>query len=132
MKTCYDGVLALPGNHALMDEEEMCYVEGGVSLAMKSSYLSKSTCKSTASKYTRSTGMSQMRIAKEIYAHAVMYYASPVALGGYAATISAFNPLFSAGALAALYYIRSHANPVDLGGDSAFRVNIYNAIWAVL
>ena len=32
MEMCYDGVLAMPSSYALMDEEEMSYVEGGMSL----------------------------------------------------------------------------------------------------
>lgn len=38
----------------------------------------------------------------------------------------------SGGSLTCLYWIRSHANPVDIGGDSNFRVSVYNAIWKCL
>jgi len=31
MEMCYDGTLVLPSSYAVMDEEEMTYVEGGVS-----------------------------------------------------------------------------------------------------
>ena len=98
-------------------------------------YLSKSTCKSGASKYTKATGLSQMRIAKEIYAHTKMYYASSTAIasslvclviGGMTAKIGA------AATIAEMMWIRSHANPIDLGGDSDFRVSVYNAIWAIM
>ena len=29
MEMCYDGALVMPSNYAMMDEEEMMYVEGG-------------------------------------------------------------------------------------------------------
>lgn len=29
MDMCYDGALVMPSSYAVMDEEEMCYVEGG-------------------------------------------------------------------------------------------------------
>ena len=29
MDMCYDGALVLPSRYAVMDEEEMCYTEGG-------------------------------------------------------------------------------------------------------
>ncbi len=32
MDMCYDGALIMPSNYAVMDEEEMIYVEGGVSV----------------------------------------------------------------------------------------------------
>ena len=32
MKMSYDGTLAMPSSYAMMDEEEMSYVEGGISL----------------------------------------------------------------------------------------------------
>ncbi len=33
MEMCYDGALVMPSSYALMDEDEMCYVEGGISWA---------------------------------------------------------------------------------------------------
>lgn len=133
MEMTYDGMLTMPSNYAVMDYEEMTYVEGGVSLSVKKSYLNKNTCMSVAAKYTKKTGLGKSRIAKEIYAHAFMYYASPYALIGYAALISPLCGIVGYGAaLAAIKYIRSHANPIDLGNDSKFRVTVFNAIWAVL
>lgn len=29
MEMCYNGALVMPSNYAVMDEEEMTYVEGG-------------------------------------------------------------------------------------------------------
>lgn len=39
MEMCYDGALVMPSNYAVMDEEEMTYVEGGgtFSLTLKKS-----------------------------------------------------------------------------------------------
>lgn len=40
MELCYDGALALPSSYAVMDEEEMTYLEGGKEIAN----LSKKQC----------------------------------------------------------------------------------------
>ena len=32
MEMCYDGALVMPSNYAVMDEEEMMYTEGGISI----------------------------------------------------------------------------------------------------
>lgn len=32
MELCYDGALVLPSSYAVMDEEEMCYTEGGIAV----------------------------------------------------------------------------------------------------
>ena len=78
MEMCYDGALVMPSNYAVMNEEEMTYVEGGnATLSMKRAYLNKNTCLAEASNLlTRGivTGMTQMQIAQEIYAHAFIKY----------------------------------------------------------
>ena len=33
MEMCYDGALVMPRNYVLMDEEDMCYTEGGAALS---------------------------------------------------------------------------------------------------
>ncbi len=38
MEMCYDGALVMPSSYAVMEQEEMIYVEGGY-------YLNNSTCK---------------------------------------------------------------------------------------
>ena len=131
MEMCYDGTLVMPSSYAVMDEEEMMYLEGGVSLPMKKSYLKKAACSSEARRYAGFDGMPATCIAKEIYAHAVMYYASPAALGLYAVTVGSImgGVVGVASILGVLHYIRNHANPINLGGDNNFRVNVYNAIW---
>ena len=35
MDMCYEGALVMPSSYAVMDEEEMTYVEGGISTAAK-------------------------------------------------------------------------------------------------
>lgn len=117
--------LQLPNSYVEIDRDEMEYVDGGgVSLAMSTSYLNKDTCLSKADVLIRSYQvrlMTKYQIAKEIYAHAVIYYASP-------ATLAILGPIVGAPLLS---YLRSHANPIDIadGGDSASRESIYNAIW---
>ena len=41
MEMCYDGALVMPSNYVVMDEEEMTYVEGGVSIQVKRDYLKR-------------------------------------------------------------------------------------------
>lgn len=122
MEMIYDGVLVLPSSYAIMDEEEMTYIEGGVSIRLTSKMLNKKYCKKIALNYTKSTGLTQMRIAKEIFSHAVLF------LGGKAAQAL---PLLGNIPMAkqTISYIISHSNPVDLGGDKWYRVAAYNAIW---
>lgn len=133
MELCYSDGFVLPSNYVSVTEEEMTYLEGGVSLPVSKSYLNKSTCLSVASKYTSATGLGQERLAKEIYAHAVMYYASAAAFLAYAPILLSPLGLTSATTvLPTLWYIRDHSNPIDLGGDSDFRVSVYNTIWNVL
>lgn len=39
MDMCYDGVLVMPSDYAVMDEEEMTYVEGGISAWTKAAII---------------------------------------------------------------------------------------------
>ncbi len=132
MDMCYNGTLVLPSSYAVMSEDEMTYVEGGVSLPMKSGYLNKNNCMNVAARYVSSTGLSQSRIAKEIYAHAVMYYASTTALVAYSFQLAVTLGVAGLAMDGCLLWIRSHANPVDIGNDSAFRESVYNAVWSIL
>ena len=122
MEMCYEGALVMPSSYAVMKEEEMTYVEGGVSVSLTTKMLSKDYCKKIAKNYTKSTGLSQTRIAKEIFSHAVLY------LGGCMAQIL---PLLDSIPMAnqTISYILNHSNPVDLGGDAWYRVAAYNVIW---
>ncbi len=132
MDMCYNERLVMPSSYSSMNQEEMIYVEGGVEpVAVHRGLLDKANCNRIAGYYTKATGLSRTRLREEIYAHAVMYYASPWVLGIYAARIALINPVGSVAALVALKWIRSHSNPINLGGDSSFRVAVYKAIWTV-
>lgn len=118
MEMCYDGALVMPSNYAVMGEEEMIYVEGGVApITVTADMLKQSYCMSIAKNYMAETGMSQLRIAMEIYAHAVLFF------GGIsvAAIVGLDNKLVAD--------IVNRANPIDLGGDSIGRLALYTAIW---
>ena len=39
MEMCHDGALVMPSSYVVMDDEEMMYVEGGISFTVK-----KDTC----------------------------------------------------------------------------------------
>ncbi len=124
MEMYYDGALVMPNNYAVVNEEEMTYVEGGARVYLSSSCLNKDKCMAIASNFTNSTGLSQKRIAMEIYAHALLY------LGGMTALIvSIINDFHLADS--AINYIINHSNPVDIGGDNFARVAVYNALWLV-
>ena len=118
MEMCYDGALVMPSNYAVMDEEEMMYLEGGVApIYVNSDMLNKNYCLKMAEDYMEATGMSKMRIAMEIYAHAVLY------VGGLAAgaVLGLDNKVVAE--------IVNRANPIDLGGDGVGRLAVYTAIW---
>lgn len=44
MEMCYDGALVLPSSYAVMDEEEMTYVEGGTKTYYNKASVLKNTC----------------------------------------------------------------------------------------
>ncbi len=81
MDMCYDGALVMPSSYAVMDEEEMMYLEGGskdgINIGMFRSYLSKQACIDQARGIIRTKGWKNVtsgQLAKEIYGHAVVYY----------------------------------------------------------
>ena len=48
MDMCYDGALVLPSSYAIMDEEEMCYIEGGGTVkVIASSSTVRTICRSS-------------------------------------------------------------------------------------
>jgi len=112
--------MMLPQNAVVLPNDEMRYVDGGVSLQMKRSFLNRSTCKSEAAKYVKSTGLSKTRIAVEIRAHALLYYD----------VVSLSKASSAIGSSSIARWIKTHANPVDIGGDSAARVAAFYALWA--
>ena len=52
MEMCYDGALVMPRSYAVMNEEEMTYVEGGF-------YINKDKCATMATYISMITGVSQ-------------------------------------------------------------------------
>ena len=130
----YTGAMVLPQNAVRMNTNEMRYVEGGKwsgQVPMKRAYLNKVECNSIAGKHANWNGYSKSRIAHEIYAHAVAYYAAGVASVAY--SISPWIPGFGKTLInLACAEIRRHAAVVNIGGDRDLVVKIYDAIWKYL
>ena len=94
MEMCYEGAMSLPSSYAVMNEEEMTYVEGGFSYTysknnirarVQKSYLSRSVCLAFAEQvicehgsklFQTCNGMGLVRIASELFSHAVGYYSA--------------------------------------------------------
>ncbi len=77
MDMCYDGALVMPSNYAVMDEEEMTYVEGGANISYNIFMRSRAYCTAFASGYRSGKGytnISTYDLAAEIFAHAYAYY----------------------------------------------------------
>lgn len=91
---------------------------------MCKAFLNKNVCLKVAEYYTwayEGDGAAAIGIAKEIYAHAKFYYESDV--------IKKFvDPILNATGIG---NIDSHANPIDLGGNSKAYTLIFDAIWLV-
>lgn len=116
MEVCYAEALAMPKRYAVMNEQEMMYVDGGVdhiNIGMMQSYLNKTVCIEQGKGIIRThnwKNVTSLQLAKEIYGHAVVYYK--------AAILSKIPVLNDA--------IYSHvANGVDL--DNA--VDRYQTVW---
>jgi len=122
MSKYYDGALVMPKGHAVMNEEEMTYVEGGDHHEPMSEKLdSKSYCGGLAQWLFASQKVKRMSIhdmVVELYAHAVCYYHyDKVAL------------VF--GVAPAYYCYTKAADGVTLmdGGDSSVRKAFYKAVF---
>ncbi len=113
----YNG-LVMPNNYAVVNEDEMTYVDGG-GIKVNRSMLDKAYCLAIATKYC--TGlMNYFSVAKEIHAHAVMYYAilAPYTIANIAnVSIGFVNEIYT------------RSKEVDLGNDSLGRRIVYEAIW---
>ncbi len=73
---CYDMAFVMPKGYVSMDEDEMMYVDGGFSTTVNRNMLDKNYCMAYAAVVQNFCGgLSQVRIAKEVYAHAKVYYA---------------------------------------------------------
>lgn len=127
MEMCYEGALVMPSSYAVMNEEEMTYVEGGaVSLQMSYYYYQKYYCNLTAEGLLASgqvVGMTKLQIAQEIFAHAVAYKYTVAAMH-YATGIAKLI----------LGKIKDKASVVDIedyGDSRAGFMKAYSIIWNV-
>ena len=99
----------------------MTYVEGGTQVKVNGWMLTKAYCLAISPKYC--TGfMNYFAVAKEIHAHAVLYY------GGLGASWVAKKTGIG---ISQVNYIINHSNPIDIGGDNAARKAAFEFIWRV-
>ena len=121
MEMCYDGALVMPKNYAVVNEEEMTYVEGGAQVKVSALMLSRAYCLGIAWKY--SSGINNyMSVAQEIFAHAVLYF--NVLTPYYVAKLVGVD-------IGVITYIKEHSNPIDIGGDSWQRKLAFSVIWGL-
>ena len=99
-------------------------IKGKQNFDVCKAFLNKNVCLKVAEYYTwayEGDGAAVLGIAKEIYAHAKFYYESDV--------IKKFvDPILNATGIGS---IDSHANPIDLGGNSKAYTLVFDAIWLV-
>ena len=92
MEMCYDGALVMPNNYAIVDEEEMTYVDGGASIKPRwygfDIYLSSDECEGLA--WALTTGAGGAWLAAELHA--------PTIIGGIAWGVIAASLALAAGA----------------------------------
>lgn len=110
----------------ILTKDEMEIVEAGdAHIAMSSSYRNKTTCRQLARRLIdngKVTGMTQLQIAQEVFAHAVAYYSE-----------STLRDIPGIGDSIADYLVE-HAEIVDIadGGDTTIRRAAYSVIWAFM
>ena len=122
MEMCYNGALVMPHDYTVVNDNEMEYVNGGAQIKVNGLMLNKVYCLGIAIKYC--TGfMNYFAVAKEIYAHAISYYAIIPASWVAKKTGVGINEV---------NYIKEHSNPIDIGGDNAKRRMIFEFIWTVM
>ncbi|MDR1800613.1 MAG: hypothetical protein LBQ95_02030 [Lachnospiraceae bacterium] len=118
--------LGIPQNAEELDEKEMRKINGGTSIRVAKSMTSKNNCYNMAAQY-QTRDLTQRRIAIEIYAHAFLYYASTALITAINSNIC--NAMGGKNILPELQWIANHSNPIDIGGDSKFRVSVFEWIW---
>ena len=83
MEMCYDGTLVMPESYAMLDEDSMKDIEGGISLSYHWTMRTKASCLTLASKIISNNNfhnIGKVDLAAEIYTHAFLYYSAPGAL----------------------------------------------------
>ncbi len=124
MVMAYDGALVMPSNYAVMEQEEMTYVDGGsYNMDCSKRFLSKYNCNFTASWLVstgRVTGMTSTAVAKEIFAHVYSYY-------NYVQVAAVF------GVAVAAYCYKKAADGISImdGGDTGLRKAVYDSFWSI-
>jgi len=132
--------LTMPKQFAALTAEEMTYTDGGqagADITTTKSMLKKSYCTNLAASYVNDATynpekLGKTRIAKEIFAHAQLYF-NGVSAAAAAGIASAFigNPIGAAAALAVMYKFTESGKAVNLGGDSWYREVVYDVMWAL-
>ncbi|HAU86169.1 MAG TPA: hypothetical protein DCW90_11955 [Lachnospiraceae bacterium] len=70
-------LLEMPSSYAVMDTEEMMYLDGGLNIGMNRGYLDKNICLDQARGVIRTYNWKNVtaeQLQREIYGHAVVYY----------------------------------------------------------
>lgn len=89
-----------------------------------------SCCKICWEKLSDGNSYSKGRIAAEIYAHAVLYYSATLASSLFT-QIHNITGLSSSAINSTIGYIKTHSNPIDLGGDNWGRVAFYTVLFSL-
>ena len=126
MDMCYDGALVMPSSYAVIGEEEMMYVEGGLlRVQMRRDFLNKAICQIYAERYLALglvKRMTQLQIAQELFAHAAAYYG-----------VSAINNLGIEHAKLASIKKSAAVVDIDDGGDPREGyMQVFSTIWYAL
>ena len=114
MVMTYDGALVMPSNYAVMEQEEMTYVEGGnlsyeeCSLDVLPSYLTRAGALKAAGEFAGKVlwdgkTYNKERLAAEIYAHTVAFFGSLGMKGVPSGAVRAIGNILA-----------GHANPINL------------------
>ena len=138
MEMTYRGALVMPSSYAMMDEEEMTYLEGGKNadtLGYNVSYLCKIGAQLGAINVISSNGWSPLlvhELAAEILFHALGFYSISILLNicstlGYSASAIRNSGLW--GSLANGIDVNNHKDTKTFGGVP--RYIVYRAVYAV-
>lgn len=122
MEMVYDCALVMPKHYEAVDANEMTYVDGGTQVKVSWAMLSRNYCLGIAWKYASGFN-NYFSVAKEIHAHAVMYYGSLAPY--YVAKAVGVN-------IGVVNYIKDHSNPIDIGGDDWKRRAVFEFIWRTM